>query len=84
MPVKSNLQLVQQRDEDIAPIIQAIISGKTLCSKDEEGKCRELNQFSQQWNQLVVEMGFYTDGMKACSGGYRILSAGWFALVEIT
>ena len=31
MPVKSNLQ---QKDEDIAPIIQAISSGKTLSSKD--------------------------------------------------
>ena len=36
VPVKSNLQkfssvqLLQQRDEDIAPIIQAISSGKTL------------------------------------------------------
>ena len=30
VPVKSILQLLQQRDEDIAPIILAISSGKTL------------------------------------------------------
>ena len=57
MPVKSNLQLLQQRDEDIAPIIQAISSGKILSSKDAEGKSREFNQFIQQWDQLVVENG---------------------------
>ena len=57
VPVKSNLQLLQQRDEDIAPIIQAISSGKTLSSKDAEGKSREFNQFIQQWDQLVLENG---------------------------
>ena len=57
VPVKSNLQLLQQRDEHIAPIIQAISSGKTLNSKDTEGKSREFNQFIQQWDQVVVENG---------------------------
>ena len=52
VPVKSNLQLLQQRDEDIAPIIQAISSGKTLSSKDAEGKSREFNQSIQHWDQL--------------------------------
>ena len=56
-PVAGNLQLLQQRDENIAPIIQAISSGKTLTSKDAEGKPREFNQFIQQWDQLVVENG---------------------------
>ena len=53
VPVASNLQLLQQRDENIAPIIQAISFEKTLSSKDAE----EFNQFIQQWGQLVVENG---------------------------
>lgn len=68
VPVKSNLQLLQQRDEDIAPIIQAIYSGKTLSSKDAEGKSREFNQFIQQWDQLVVENGILYRRYKGIDG----------------
>ena len=51
------MQLLQQRDENISPIIQAITSGKTLHAKDVEGRSREFARLILQWDQLVVENG---------------------------
>ena len=57
MPEKSNMQLLQQRDENISPIIQAKTSGKILHTKDVEGRSREFARLILQWDQLVVENG---------------------------
>ena len=52
---KRATQLLQLRDDDIPPIIQAITSGKTLNAMDTEGGRREFTQFILQWDHLVVE-----------------------------
>ena len=60
VPVKSNLQLLQQRDEDIAPIFRE----DPIRFKDAEGKSREFNQFihADRWKMVLYRRYEGSDG----------------------